>query len=62
MSFDIFDAFLKVWWGHGIQFFSYFEGKVVLKFDKREQGKNVINTKYNSTEIFKSILRQINIH
>ena len=28
--------------------------------NKREQGKNVINTKYNSTEIFKSILRQIN--
>ena len=27
--------------------------------NKREQGKNVINTKYNSTEIFKSILRQI---
>ena len=33
--------------------------------NKREQGKNVINIEYNSTEIFKSILRQIhkkNIH
>ena len=27
--------------------------------NKREQGKNVINTKYNSSEIYKSILRQI---